>query len=260
MGAVFGCAVLLRQLYLLFFPFLCLWVWWASRGSRLRAIGALALSSLVIIMMIIPFTFYNSSRFHRFVLLNTNAGYALYWANHPIYGTRFIPILPGDLYVRILPIELKELRLDEAALDQELITRGVKFILNDPGRYALLSLSRIPVLFQFWPTSESGLISNVVRLTSFAILLPFMIYGLVLSVIELRRAKATFLVSLASPIVLLYSFLVFYISLHLLIWALIRYRLPVDAVLIVFAALGFTALANRLFGKRWSWARPASFA
>jgi hypothetical protein len=34
---------------------------------------------------------------------------------------------------------------------------------------------------------------------------------------------------------------------HLLSWALIRYRLPVDAVLIVFAGLAFVDLYTRLF-------------
>jgi hypothetical protein len=249
--------VLLRQLYLLFFPFLCLWVWWAAGGFRLRAIKALALSSLVIIMMILPFTFYNYARFTRFVLLNTNAGYALYWANHPIYGTSFIPILPGDLYLKILPAELKELKPDEATLDQELFSRGVQFIVDDPVRYALLSLSRIPAFFEFWPTSDTGAISNITRVASFGILWPFMLYGLIRSFVESHRRKETFGSTLSSPVMLLYLFIFFYTILHLLIWALIRYRLPVDTVLLIFAGLGLADLANRLFGKRWAWAKPA---
>ena len=44
---------------------------------------------------------------------------------------------------------------------------------------------------------------------------------------------------------LLYLFIAVYTVIHLLSWALIRYRLPVDAVLIIFAAYGLTNLGRR---------------
>ncbi len=97
--------------------------------------------------MILPFTAYNYARFGRFVLLNTNSGYAFFWGNHPIYGTHFVPILTPEMgsYQDLIPPEVRN--LDEAALDQELMRRGLQFVIDDPGRYLLLSLSRIPVLF-----------------------------------------------------------------------------------------------------------------
>jgi hypothetical protein len=97
------------------------------------------------VILIIPFTIYNFSRFNRFVLLNTNAGYALFWANHPIYGNKFIPILPGGTYQELIPNEIRN--LDEAALDQELLRRGIHFILDDPLRYIELSISQILLIF-----------------------------------------------------------------------------------------------------------------
>ena len=39
-----------------------------------------------------------------------------------------------------------------------------------------------------------------------------------------------------------------YVMLHLLSWALIRYRLPVDGVLLVFAGGAVAALKDRWFG------------
>lgn len=49
---------------------------------------------------------------------------------------------------------------------------------------------------------------------------------------------------------LIYSFITLYTAIHLLSWALIRYRLPVDAVLIIFAALGIVDIVTRIFTKR----------
>ena len=102
------------------------------------------ISGSLIVLIVLPFTIFNYLRFDRFVLLNTNAGYALFWSNHPIYGTQFVPILTDEMgsYLELIPEEL--LSLDEAALDQELLKIGVGFILEDPLRYLVLSISRIP--------------------------------------------------------------------------------------------------------------------
>lgn len=237
LGLTLGAAILLRQLFLLITPFIFLWVWWANRK---RLILPLILSGVVILVLIIPFTIYNYQRFQRFVLLNTNAGYAFFWGNHPIYGTHFEPILSAEKgsYGDLIPDELRS--LDEAALDQALLQRGIQFIVDDPARYVLLSLSRIPPYFLFWPSSDSGLISNLSRVTSFGLFLPFMLYGLVRSVLDRKRFEST------RPITLLFLFMGVYTLIHVLTWTLIRYRLPVDAVLVIFAGLALVDLAGRV--------------
>jgi 4-amino-4-deoxy-L-arabinose transferase-like glycosyltransferase len=237
MGLCLGAAVLLRQLFLIFVPLLFLWFYWVKRWQWRKALIGLIPTALVIVLMILPFTVYNYSRFDRFVLLNTNSGFAFFWGNHPIYGTHFIPILPAELgtYQDLIPPEVRH--LDEAALDQELMRRGLQFTRDDPGRYFLLSLSRIPALFMFWPSADSGLISNLSRVGSFGILWPFMLAGLVLAVIRSRASSGS-----KYALILFTSFIVVYVGIHLLSWALIRYRLPVDAVMLVFAGYSFDAL------------------
>jgi len=102
----------------------------------------------------------------------------------------------------------------------------------------MLSLSRIVDYFMFWPARETSLVNNIGRILSFAIFLPFMLYGLWLSLPNWRRCW------------LLYTFITFYSLLHILTWAMIRYRLPVDAVLLLFAALAIADLYHRL-PVRW---------
>jgi hypothetical protein len=238
LGMSLGAAIFLRQVILLFVPFLFAWIWLSSQKYHFTA---LLLSGSVILILIIPFTIFNYVRFGHFVLLNTNAGFAFFWANHPIYGTHFQPILKTSSYYELIPPEL--LSLDEAALDQALLKRGVQFILNDPLRYILLSISRIPAFFMFWPSIDSGLISNISRVMGFGILWPFMLYGLILSFVSRSNP---FINLLSSPLMLLYSFVIIYTMIHLLSWALIRYRLPVDAILIDFAGLAMIDLAQRI--------------
>jgi 4-amino-4-deoxy-L-arabinose transferase-like glycosyltransferase len=247
LGATLSLTILLRQLFILFIPVLFFWIWMAN-GWRipLRLVFSALITGLLVILSVLPFTIYNYQRFDRLVLLNTNAGFAFFWANHPIYGTHFIPILPPEMgtYGDLIPAELR--KLDEAALDQALLAEGIGFVLEDPGRYARLSLSRIPAFFMFWPSPDSDLISNVARFGGFGLLLPFILYGLVRSFVP-RPPVQRFSLGLNSNLLLL--FILFYTVLHVLTWALVRYRLPVDAVLMLYAGLAFTDLAVWLGGR-----------
>jgi len=188
-----------------------------------------------------PFTIRNYKAFDQFVLLNTNAGYAIFWGNHPVHGTQFISADEDIDYKSLIPEEL--LSLDEASLDKKLLKLGISFVTDDPIRYIKLSLSRISDYFRFWPSERSGLLSNISRVLSFGIFFPFMLYGLFLSLrTDLNEGIKEFL---SSPQLLLYLFMLVYTGIHLVTWAMIRYRLPVDAVLILFASLAFVDIFNR---------------
>jgi hypothetical protein len=264
LGLAAGIAILLRQLFLLFVPFLLLWLWWVAERAtqagrhgkanglplwsllspmRMRLFGGFALVVVVIGLLIAPWTIRNSRAFGQFVPLNTNAGYAFFWGNHPYYGTRFVGILPADgpSYFELIPREL--LHLNEAELDRALLQRGLGFVADDPGRYLLLSLSRAVEYFKFWPSPDSGLLSNVVRVASFGVALPFVLYGLWLSVGAFRQQQNA---PQQEALVLLYLFIAIYTLIHLLVWTLIRYRLPVDSILLFFAAVSL----HRIFGRR----------
>lgn len=243
LGVSIGITVVLRQVFLLFIPFLFLWIW-IVRFKLTRKLPLLptAVSFALIVSFIIPITLYNYSRFGSFVLLNTNSGYAFFWGNHPIYGTKFIPILPTKTYREMIPEEVRH--LDEAALDRELLRRGIQFVVDDPVRYVRLSLSRIPPYFIFWYSSESSTLSNIARIGSIGVFLPFMLYGLFLGIRQNRKNLLT------SPVGLLVLFALVYSGVHILTWTLIRYRLPVDAVLIPFAGLAVVEIARHVFKMR----------
>jgi len=247
LGLSLGCAVLLRQLFLLFIPFLLAWIWLKRYGPRFNRQGfQLIIPLAVIALMILPITLFNYARFGHFVLLNTNAGYAFFWGNHPVYGTRFVGILTPEMgtYESLIPPELRD--LNEAALDSALLRRGLQFIADDPVRYLLLSISRIPVYFQFWPSTESGMVSNLSRVTSFGLFLPLMLYGLIRLLLDGYTRRWS------DPVWLLLLFALVYTGIHLLSWTLIRYRLPVDAVLLIFAGYAIYDLTQRISIRRHS--------
>jgi hypothetical protein len=269
LGLAAGVTILLRQLFLLFIPFLLLWLWWSSEllnrisssnaGASKRApvvkrshiLAGATLSMLIMAAMIAPWSVRNYFAFQQFVPLNTNSGYAFYWGNHPHYGTSFPGILPDDgpSYFDLLPRELLE--LNEAQLDQALLKLAVGFVVDDPVRYLRLSLSRATEYFKFWPAADSSAISNIARVSSFGLALPFILYGLWRSALLFRLPNNS---EQRMAIVLLYLFAAVYTMIHLMVWTLIRYRLPVDSVLLVFAALGLVALTHG-FAMKYGWNR-----
>ncbi len=246
LGITFGIAILLRQLFLLIIPFILVWILFARwRTKQTLGIGGALLSVAVVAGMILPFTLFNFQRFDRFVLLNTNAGFAFFWGNHPIHGTHFYAILPHEVgnYLELIPRSYLDERMSEAQLDQVLLRDGIQFVIDDPLRYILLSLNRAKDYFVFWPSADSDLISNLSRLLSFTLFLPFMIYGVVLA---LANRSPIGKITWHSPVVLLLAYCLGYTAMHMLTWTLIRYRLPVDAVMIIFAGLAIIHLTNRI--------------
>ena len=230
LGLVLGLAALLRQTILIFIPFLLLWLLWELKNRGVRW-WSFAIPVVVIILMITPWTIRNYQVYREFLLLNSNAGYALFASNNPNLGTDW----RNDAVVVPVPKNLSG--QNEAQLDRALTKQGIEFILADPERYLWLTLDKTLEFFWFWPSSESSRISNLNRVLSFGLYMPFMVLGLILSI----RLWRSFL-----P---LYLFIVIHTGIHLLSWPAPRYRLSVDAVSMVFAALALLELAKHL--KSW---------
>lgn len=236
LGLSLGVATLLRQSIM---PWvLVLWLWLLVTGWRAHylraAVAVLAISAFVVALCIAPFTLRNLRVYGDFLLLNSNSGYAMYSAQHPLHGIDFQAYTAAPL-----PVDLLDQGLNEAQWDRVLMQRGLGFVLADPQRYVLLSISRVGDYLEFWPTPDSSLLFNVGRLLSFTALLPFMLVGICVAWKErngLKRHKQFLL--LPDPVALSLLFVFFYSLLHVLTWAMTRYRLPVDAVLLPYAALG----------------------
>ncbi len=240
LGLAMATAVLLRQLFLLIVPLVLVWlavVVYRAHNSIRTIVAPTVVSLAVLCLAIIPATLFNYGRFDRFLLLNTNAGFAFYLSNHPVYGTQFVPASDMDQgYHAMIPDQLRS--LNEAELDAELLERGLQFVIEDPVRYVRLSMSRIPLYFEFLPDPDSSTLSNAARLSSFGLFLPFMILGLVSGFVRDRGRGVSPTGFPRSGLGLLYLFILSYSGIHILSWVQIRYRLPVDAILIVFAAFG----------------------
>jgi 4-amino-4-deoxy-L-arabinose transferase-like glycosyltransferase len=227
LGFSLGLACLLRQTVLLFAPVLLLWLFWELRKDGVRW-WYFTIPVVVVILLIAPWTLRNYLVYQKFLLLNSNAGYALFASNNPNLGTDW----RNDEVVVPVPEEMAG--QNEAEIDRALTQRGIEYILKDPERYLWLTLDKTLEYFWFWPSATSSRISNLNRVLSFGLYLPFMLLGLCLSLSRWRS------------FMILYLFIFIHTLIHLLSWPAPRYRLSVDAVFMVFAALAILELARQL--------------
>lgn len=229
LGLSLGVGALLRQTLLPFAPLLLVWLAWTAPDPRRwrHAAGAAALIALCVL----PWTAYNYKVFGDFLLLNSNGGYFFYAANHPTQGTEFNPGITPPV-----PVEVQA--AGEPAIDRALFRAALGFIAADPVRFLRLSWNRVGDYFRVFPSPQSSMVSNVARLGSFGLYLPFMLYGLI-------RARARWWVCV--PLLL---YVAYDAVLHISSWAAPRYRLPSDAVLMIFAGVAVVDLAARVAPSR----------
>lgn len=233
LGLSLGVGAVLRQTLLLFAPLLLAWLVLTAPDRR-RWLHGLAAAALVA-LCVLPWTAFNYARFGDFLLLNSNGGYFFYAANHPDQGIDFDPNAAAPL-----PPELRG--SSEPVIDRTLFRTALGFIAADPVRFLRLSWSRVGEYFWLLPSRDSSPLANLSRVFSFTLYLPFMLYGLLLS---RRNWRAC---------VPLYLYVAFDTALHLTSWAAPRYRLPSDALLMIFAGLAVADLTDRW--RRWRNASP----
>lgn len=230
LGVSLAGTILFRMGVFPFVPVLLLWAYFTSRcSSHPLRVWHLLMPIAIIVIAILPWTIRNYLLFDRFMLLESQFGHVLWNSNHPDQGISF-----RGSWVAPIPEDVLALN-NEVDITNELLRRAIQNIMSDPGRIFLLTLSRVKYFFTFWPTNDTGLINNLGRVLSFGIMLPFMLYGLYLSFSEWRRVLP------------LYLFLIIHLGVYLVSWVMIRYRIPADTVLLVFAGLALSKIGERLW-------------
>lgn len=241
LGLSLGLATLFRQSILPWVAILFLWLLWRARSrvhTFTRSHGTLMplfIAGVVILACILPYTVRNYRVYGRFLLLNSNTGYAMYSAQHPMHGTDF-----QEYGAAPLPEDLMAAGLNEAELDGELLRRGIGFVLADPVRYLRLSWSRLLDYLSILPEPSTTPLHAVGRIVGYGLYAPFMLYGIMLALLSRDMRERSLLALL---------FVLCYSVLHVLTWAMVRYRLPVDAVAMPFVALALEDLVTRVWRR-----------
>jgi len=232
-GAALGALCLVRATALLILPFLCGWILWRVwRGRGLRpALGRTVLTAGAFMAMMVPWVARNASALGEPVLMPTKGSLNVWMRSNPEALELEGIVLPGWVEESIVNrrlLEYPDLPADavELARSDALGDRAMEFALSNPVLMAWLVVVRLGA---FMDPSPAGGAAGMAQLLLFGGLMLLGSAGLYLH----RRTGTAQLMAL---------FFVAYALVHSLAHGGVRYRLPVETVMIVGTAL----LASRL--------------
>ena len=236
-GLLWGFALLTNPSLGSLLPFLLGWAAYraAKRGAGLRAP---ALAAACVVLCCAPWTIRNYRAFHRFIPLRSNLGVELYVGNNDNYGPH-PPVWPFSI-TREREI-FRFYRVGESAFMQEEMRKALHFMAANPGIELRLTWDRVVAFWLGTPApfsdflSADSLLLRAVSVCGFLLLL-----GTVAGLALLGLTASQFIFPVA-------SFVLFFPLVYYLAHASLRFRHPLDPILVLLSAFALGKLL-RLFG------------
>ncbi len=233
-GLLWGVTLMTNAALLALLPFLIGWLAYRAQKEQRPWLAQIAFSIAIIILCCAPWIIRNDEVFHSFIPLRSGLGVQLWLGNndgtqdifraerHPIYDAR-----EREKYTQ----------MGEVAYMHEKQSEGIRYMLSHPTREAHLISRRI---ISFWSGGTPSPLKDFLNVDStwfrFVLLLNVMAtFGALLGIITLIRRRSPFWFPAAIfPLIFPWAY---YLSL-----VLPRYRLPIDPVVMLLAAVAFEGL------------------
>lgn len=184
---------------------------------------------LLYVVLFAPWWIYNYNQYGQFVRLNYGSGIALYEGNN-------VNNINGGPYSMNGSNGIYDEGDSPAAINEKLTRAAVNYISDDPLRFVQLSFKKF---LRFWnpmPNHENYR-SSIFSIISLISVLPLFILSIIYFVRNTKRANAMVL-----PLILIICFLT---AIHMVTVASIRYRYPIEPILIIFSAIALSGLLQR---------------
>jgi 4-amino-4-deoxy-L-arabinose transferase-like glycosyltransferase len=226
-GLVAGFAHLTRPTLTLFLPVAFVW---ARVRSKIMW-KHLLLAALLFFVVILPWGVRNLGALGEFHLGTANSGHVLWEGNNP-YNTAG-GVAGGDLrYLEEMPEGLGEMERDRWQQD-----RAIEFIKSDPARFARLAVKKFLRFWNVWPNAP-GFDRGIYRWIAFASFAPVLLSSLA-SIFVLRGKWR--------DAIIIWLFVCYYTALHMVTIGSLRYRLPLEPLLVALAAACLAMLVEAAY-------------
>ena len=235
-GILMGIETLVIPTIIFMFPVFFLWLYIMLKKTFLGKIGLLLLVFLAFGMTVFPWSYSNTKKMGKFILVTSESGHAL-WQGNNEYFDGFSRLGPNDI-----PPELVQLLKGKSINEQDQIYRkeAIKFITSHPKQFIILYIKKFINFWRIYPKT----ISNNQYTSPKNKMISIFSYGILLflSLIGLWQTRNRFMYLSVIPL----SSLFFAMGYSLFLTST-RYRLPIDAFIILFASVIIAQLAGSLF-------------
>ncbi len=244
-GVSAGAALLCKGTFLPFFALSLVWVLVSMEDRFRERAKAALLIGLFAAAAVSPWTARNFYAYGKFVPLGLG-GESLWLANNPqAYKLETLPEMDQDkldpAFTWYDSEKLKEIsKLPAIAADREFQKEAVSYIKAEPRKFSVLAVKRFAHFWRLSPLIATKR-NKMIALATSGIILPLGWAGMLLSFRRYWR-KSSVLIMLPLSFSLI----------HMVFLAHIRYRIPCDPYIIVFAAFTLCTLFNKL-SRRQEW-------
>jgi len=232
-GLLWGFTLMTNPTLAFLLPFLLGWMVYRARQKGPSRLLWPALSVCVAVLCCVPWTIRNYAVFHSFVPLRSVMGLQLWMGNNEYYRDRF----PGWLHpINNMSERAEYVRSGEIAYMEEKRREAIQFMVHHPWQEARLACMRF---IATWVGTDNP-IRDFLRDHTFSLRISLAsnlltAIGVVLGAISMFRRRSPYaLPVVAFPVVFP---LVFYVT-----QALLRYRHPIDPVILLLTAIAIREL------------------
>lgn len=239
-GALWAIGAMINPSLLGVLPFLALWAIWPVLATPPRAAKLAAASALVFFIGLAPWTLRNYVVFHKFIPLRSNFGLELLLGMRSDVPDGFRSLLhPNDN----LQEAQKYARIGEIAYMQDKEREALAFIRENPGDAFFLFLRRLQENWlDLWDSPYdlwvAGNLTDKLAMMGNALFAGLCLFG---ALVALRKRNDA---AMPLAMVLMAFPLVFYIT-H----ASLRYRQPMDGVMLILAVYGIGELLGQFAAR-----------
>ena len=241
-GLLWGFALMTNPSLGVMLPFLIGWIVYRVQkgrlsGWRLRLAGP-ALAVAIAVLFCVPWTVRNYRVFHRFIPLRSNFAFELWLGNNHNFDPQSQIVPPANPERAEIH---NYIHMGETAFMQEKWAEAISFMSSHPKLEVILFARRFVATWTGMENPVQGFLDSDSLMTRFALASNFLagigaLCGIVL--LFLRRSPYAFLLA-AFPIVLP---VVYYVT-H----ASLRYRHPIDPVVMLLSAVAICGVGRRPF-------------
>ncbi|MFA5778936.1 MAG: glycosyltransferase family 39 protein [Elusimicrobiota bacterium] len=220
-GFILGVTALTKSTILPFFFFACGWLWWRTKNIK---IGFLV--GIFTLLTILPWILRNYIYYKQFILVSP--GYQTLWiANNDkamVIETSGEQDSPMGLDWDYIPSTHQEiLKLPKMQSEKIFKDESINWIKNNPEKFKWLVKRRLIHFWRLYPMMAYKW-QKIIAIFTSGIYIPLCFVGIILSIQNFKKTS-----------LLIFLFII-YTLIHLPFGVTLRYRIPIDAYIIIFAS------------------------